>query len=50
MPWRHYRLGGSAICLSVTYAPDFVGVFSAGDDESYALTGRRATTFDIAVQ
>jgi hypothetical protein len=42
---RHYLLGGSAICLSVTDAPDFVGVFYAGDDEAYALVGRGASNF-----
>jgi hypothetical protein len=30
--------------------PDFIDVFSAGDDEPYALIGGLAMTFDIAVQ
>jgi len=43
-------IGGSADHLSVTDRPDFISVFSAGDDELYARIGRRATTFDIAAQ
>jgi hypothetical protein len=56
LAWRapsRYRRERNFVSLSHR-RPDFIGVFSAGDDEAYALVGRGASnfiaTFDIALQ